>query len=126
MIENGEVCLAVKVKSATIYFEASKVSSFLRALLKPALPDSLFGGFDALEGKQKREFYALFPDVSLPEKYMSKGQKAQAKTAFDFDFKALVGRGRDTRFDVDDDSEEDEEPVPAPKKRRVIEESDED
>ena len=128
MIASGEVCLAVKVKSATIYFEASKVSTFLRALLKPALPDSLFGGFDALEGKQKREFYALFPDVALPEKYMSKGQKAQAKTATTFDFAALVGRGRDTRFDIDEDDsdEEDEAPVPAPKKRRVIEESDED
>ena len=92
--------------------------------MKPALPDALFGGFGALEGKQKRAFYALFPDVVLPEKYMSKGQKAQAKTVEGFDFKALVGRGRDTRFDIDeDDSEEDEAPV---KKRRVIEESDED
>jgi len=124
MIESGAVCLAVKVKSATIYFEASKVSSFLRALLKPALPDALFGGFDELGGPEKRAFYALFPDVALPEKYMSKGQKAQAKTDQKFDFAALVGRKRDTRFDVDDDdSEEDEAPV---KKRRVIEESDED
>jgi hypothetical protein len=124
MIESGAVCLAVKVKSATIYFEASKVSSFLRALLKPALPDALFGGFDALEGKQKREFYALFPDVALPEEYMSKGQKAQATTEGGFDFKALVGRGRDTRYDIDeDDSEEDEAPV---KKRRVIEDIEED
>ena len=124
MIESGEVCLAVKVKSATIYFEASKVSSFLRSLLKPALPDSLFGGFDTLGGPQKRAFYALFPDVALPEKYMSKGQKAQAETAKEFDFAALVGRPRDTRYDIDDDeSEEDEAPV---KKRRVIEESDED
>jgi len=125
MIGSGAVCLAVKVKSATIYFEASKVSSFLRALLKPALPDALFGGFDELGGPQKRAFYALFPDVALPEEYMSKGQIAQAKTVEGFDFKALVGRGRDTRFDVDDDDSE-EEPVPAPKKRRVIEESDED
>ena len=124
LIETGAVCLAVKVKSATIYFEASKVAPFLRALLKPALPDALFGGFDALGGPQKRAFYALFPDVALPEQYMSKGQKAQAKTAKDFDFAALVGRKRDTRFDIDeDDSEEDEAPV---KKRRVIEESDED
>ena len=127
MIESGAVCLAVKVKSATIYFEASKVASFLRALLKPALPDALFGGFEALGGRQKRDFYALFPDVALPEQYMSKGQKAQAETAKDFDFAALVGRGRDTRYDIDEaDSEEDEAPVPAPKKRRVIEESDED
>ena len=93
--------------------------------MKPALPDSLFGGFDALGGKQKRDFYALFPDVALPEKYMSKGQKAQAKTVEGFDFKALVGRGRDTRFDIDDDDSEEDE-APAPKKRRVIEESDED
>ena len=56
---------------------------------------------------------------------MSKGQKAQAKTAEAFDFKALVGRGRDTRFDIDDDDSE-EESVPAPKKRRIIAESDED
>mgnify|MGYP001293756989 CR=1 FL=1 len=124
MIESGAVCLAVKVKSATIYFEASKVASFLRALLKPALPDALFGGFEALGGRQKRDFYALFPDVALPEQYMSKGQKAQAKTAKDFDFAALVGRGRDTRYDIDDDdSEEDEAPV---KKRRVIEDVEED
>ena len=80
MIESGAVCLAVKVKSATIYFEASKVAPFLRALLKPP-PYALFGGFDALGGRQKREFYDLFPDVALPERYMSKGQKAQAKTA---------------------------------------------
>jgi len=125
MIESGEVCLAVKVKSATIYFEASKVAPFLRSLLKPALPDSLFGGFDNLGGPQKRAFYALFPDVALPEKYMSKGQKAQAETAKEFDFAALVGRKRDTRFDIDeDDSEEDEEPVP--KKRRVIEDIEEE
>ena len=123
MIASGAVCLAVKVKSATIYFEASKVSSFLRALLKPALPDALFGGFESLGGPQKRAFYALFPDVALPEKYMSKGQKAQAKTVEGFDFAALVGRPRDDRFDIDDDSEEDEAPV---KKRRVIEEVEED
>ena len=128
MIESGAVCLAVKVKSATIYFEASKVAPFLRALLKPALPDALFGGFDALEGKQKREFYDLFPDVALPERYMSKGQKAKAKTAVEYDFAAMVGRPRDTRYDIDeDDSEEDEEPVaPAPKKRRVIEDLEDD
>ena len=125
MIESGAVCLAVKVKSATIYFEASKVSSFLRALLKPALPDSLFGGFDTLGGPQKREFYALFPDITLPEKYMSKGQKAQAKTVEGFDFKALVGRGRDTRFDIDEDDSEEEDEAPV-KKRRVIEDIEED
>ena len=118
----------MKVKSATIYFEASKVAPFLRALLKPALPDALFGGFEALGGLEKRAFYALFPDVALPEKYMSKGQKAQAKTAKEFDFAAMVGRPRDTRYDIDDDdSEEDEEPVaPAPKKRRVIEDLEDD
>ena len=128
MIESGAVCLAVKVKSATIYFEASKVAPFLRALLKPALPDALFGGFDALGGPEKRAFYALFPDVALPEQYKSKGQKAQAKTAKEFDFAAMVGRPRDTRYDIDDDdSEEDEEPVaPAPKKRRVIEDLEDD
>ena len=127
MIESGAVCLAVKVKSATIYFEASKVAPFLRALLKPALPDALFGGFDALGGPEKRAFYALFPDVALPEQYKSKGQKAQAKTAEEFDFAAMVGRPRDTRYDIDDDdSEEDEEPVPAPKKRRVIEDLEDD
>ena len=131
MIESGAVCLAVKVKSATIYFEASKVAPFLRALLKPELPESLFGGFEALGGRQKREFYDLFPDVALPEQYMSKGQKAQAKTEkFDFDFAAMVGRGRDTRYDIDDDDseeDEDEEPVaPAPKKRRVIEDLEDD
>ena len=127
MIESGAVCLAVKVKSATIYFEASKVAPFLRALLKPALPDALFGGFDALGGQEKRAFYALFPDVALPEQYKSKGQKAQAKTAKEFDFAAMVGRPRDTRYDIDDDeSEDDEEPVPAPKKRRVIEDLEDD
>ena len=128
LIASGEVCLAVKVKSATIYFEASKVAPFLRALLKPALPDALFGGFDALGGPEKRAFYALFPDVALPEQYKSKGQKAQAKTAKEFDFAAMVGRPRDTRYDIDDDdSEEDEEPVaPAPKKRRVIEDLEDD
>ena len=53
--------------------------------------------------------------------------KVFTKTVEEFDFKALVGRGRDTRFDIDDDdSDEDEQPAPAPKKRRVIEESDED
>ena len=57
---------------------------------------------------------------------MSKGQKAQAKTATEFDFAALVGRPRDTRYDIDDNESEEEEPVPAPKKRRVIEESEED
>ena len=128
MIESGAVCLAVKVKSATIYFEASKVAPFLRALLKPALPDALFGGFDALGGPEKRAFYALFPDVALPEQYKSKGQKAQAKTAKGFNFAAIVGRPRDTRYDIDDDdeSEEDEKPVPAPKKRRVIEDLEDD
>ena len=127
MIESGEVCLAVKVKSATIYFEASKVAPFLRALLKPALPDALFGGFDALGGRQKQAFYALFPDVALPEQYMSKGQMASSKVAQLPDFAAIVGRPRDTRYDIDDDdSEEDEEPVPAPKKRRVIEDLEDD
>ena len=125
LIETGAVCLAVKVKSATIYFEASKVAPFLRALLKPALPDALFGGFDALEGKQKRDFYALFPDVALPEQYMSKGQKASSKVAQLPDFAAIVGRPRDTRYDIDDDDSE-EEPVPAPKKRRVIEDLEDD
>ena len=60
---------------------------------------------------------------------MSKGQKAQAKTdGVEYDFAAMVGRPRDTRYDIDeDDSEEDEEePVPAPKKRRVIEELEDD
>ena len=93
-------------------------------MLKPALPDALFGGFEALGGRQKRDFYELFPDVALPEKYMSKGQKAQAKTAVEYDFAAMVGRPRDTRYDIDDDDseeDEDEAPVPAPKKRRVIE-----
>ena len=129
MIESGAVCLAVKVKSATIYFEASKVAPFLRALLKPALPDALFGGFDALGGPQKQAFYALFPDVALPEKYMSKGQKASSKVAQLPDFAAIVGRPRDTRYDIDDDDseeDEDEEPVPAPKKRRVIEDLEDD
>ena len=63
------------------------------------------------------------------QQYMSKGQKAQAKTVKTFDFAAIVGRKRDDRFDVDDDddSEEDEEePVPAPKKRRVIEDLEDD
>ena len=130
MIESGAVCLAVKVKSATIYFEASKVAPFLRALLKPALPDALFGGFDALGGRQKQAFYALFPDVALPEQYMSKGQKALSKVAQLPDFAAIVGRPRDTRYDIDDDDseeDEDEEPVaPAPKKRRVIEDLEDD
>jgi hypothetical protein len=131
MIESGAICLAVKVKSATLYFEASKVAPFLRALLKPALPDALFGGFDALGGLQKRAFYALFPDVALPERYKSKGQKAQAKAVKEYDFAAMVGRPRDTRYDIDDDDDseedEDEEPVaPAPKKRRVIEELEDD
>ena len=130
MIESGAVCLAVKVKSATIYFEASKVAPFLRALLKPALPDALFGGFDALGGRQKREFYALFPDVALPEQYMSKGQKASGENVVERDFAAMVGRPRDTRYDIDDDDseeDEDEEPVaPAPKKRRVIEDLEDD
>ena len=42
--------------------------------------------------------------------------------------RAMVGRPRDTRYDIDDDdSEEDEEPVaPAPKKRRVIEDLEDD
>ena len=90
--------------------------------------DLTIGGFEALGGPQKRAFYALFPDVALPEKYMSKGQKAQAKTAKEYDFAAMVGRPRDTRYDIDDDdSEEDEEPVaPAPKKRRVIEDLEDD
>ena len=110
MIESGAVCLAVKVKSATIYFEASKVAPFLRALLKPALPDALFGGFDALGGPRSGRSTTLFPDVALPERYMSKGQKAQAKTVEGFDFAAIVGRPRDTRYDIDDDdSEEDED-----------------
>ena len=41
---------------------------------------------------------------------------------------AMVGRPRDTRYDIDDDdSEEDEEPAaPAPKKRRVIEDLEDD
>ena len=130
MIESGAVCLAVKVKSATIYFEASKVAPFLRALLKPALPEALFGGFDALGGRQKRAFYALFPDVALPEQYKSKGQKAQSENgeeAADFcgDGRAPARHARD--IDDDDEEEEDEEPVaPAPKKRRVIEDLEDD
>ena len=48
--------------------------------------------------------------MALPEKYMSKGQKAQAKTVKEYDFAAMVGRPRDTRYDIDEaDSEEDEE-----------------
>ena len=40
-----------------------------------------------------------------------------------------MGRPRDTRYDIDDDDseeDEDEEPVPAPKKRRVIEDLEDD
>jgi len=121
-------CGATKT-SPILSFAADQVAPFLGALRGNVAPDALFGGFDSLRGAQQRAFYALFPGVALPERYMSHGQVSQMRAQHMPDFAAMLGRAptRDPLLgDSDDDDSADGAPAdaPPPKRRRIVDEDD--
>ena len=94
MIESGAVCLAVKVKSATIYFEASKVA-LPAGFVETGAADVLFGG--PMPGRSREAAaYASFRTWRCRSSTRARGEGEQTAMVLP---RRWWGRPRDTRYD---------------------------